>query len=152
MHGHITPTLRRVILATGAALLLSLAIAAAASATGIRLFQSPSGNIGCVIVRGGGGAGQGAVRCDIGEHSWTAPPKPHSCDLDWGGGVSVGKHGHANYVCAGDTTLHQGPVLAYGDSKEFGGFKCKSNTQSMRCHSKKSGHGFSLSRDQVKFF
>jgi uncharacterized protein DUF6636 len=129
-----------------------LAVSASASNFGAKQFQSPSKNIGCVIVKAPKSQGGGEARCDIAEHSWTAPPKPQSCQLDWGFGVVVGEHGKANYVCAGDTALHQGHVLHYGDSIEYAHFKCKSNTTSMRCHSKKSGHGFSLSRERVNFF
>ena len=46
-----------------------------------KFFQSPSGNIACAM-------GGGIVRCDILEHSWSPPPKPSSCDLDWGNGVA----------------------------------------------------------------
>ena len=122
--------------------------AAAAMATGVKLFHSPSGNIGCAIVRGGGGV----ARCDIGEHAWQAPPKPHSCHFDWGNGLEVKAHGKGKFVCASDTVLGQGHTLAYGDSIEFAGFKCQSNATSMRCHNLSTRHGFSLSRERALRF
>jgi hypothetical protein len=108
-------------------------------------FQSPSGNIGCYIEKH-------CARCDIGEHEWTAPPKPKNCELDWGSGVAVGKKGKAGIVCAGDTTLHQGPKLAYGHSTSIGAARCTSLTSGMRCVNKKSGHGFFVSRQSYKLF
>ena len=69
-------------------------------------FQSPSHNIGCVIASNG-------VRCDIAQHSWSPPPTPRSCPLDYGNGVNLAKHGRASYTCAGDTVLGIGPVLPY---------------------------------------
>ena len=135
--------------AFGAVAVASLLIASAAMG-GVRLFQSPSKNIGCAIVKY---HHSGSARCDIGEHSWQAPPKPHSCDLDYGQGVQVGEHGKGSYVCAGDTVLNNGgPILAYGDSIKYAGIKCRSNTTGMRCHSLDSRHGFSLSRERVVFF
>jgi len=35
-------------------------------------FQSPTRNIGCVIVGG-------TARCDIGSRSWSPPPRPSDC-------------------------------------------------------------------------
>jgi hypothetical protein len=154
MHAHTTSLSRRVAAIAAFTVTASLALtgSAAASHFGSKQFQSPSHNIGCVMVKAPANQGGGEARCDIAEHSWTAPPKPHSCELDWGFGVVVGNHHKGDYVCAGDTALHQGPVLDYGDSIKFGGFKCKSNVQSMRCHNKQTGHGFSLSREQAKLF
>ena len=112
---------------------------------GLTVFHTPSGNIGCSL------SGSGA-RCDVDEHSWVAPPKPAYCDVDWGGGVGVGKKGKAGYVCAGDTTLHQGNTLAYGHSVTQGRFKCKSKESGMRCVNTDNKHGFFVSRDTVRLF
>ena len=126
-----------------AALAIALSAAAQASASGF--FQSPSGNIGCVISRH-------AVRCDIREHDWTAPPKPASCELDWGSGVAVDRHGRAGIVCAGDTTLGAGRHLAYGDSIARGRFRCVSRRRGMRCVNRRNDHGFALSRERARRF
>ncbi len=134
---------------TAAAFLIA---GSAAMASTTKFFQSPSHNIGCVIVRGGHGAGGGGARCDIAEHTWQAPPKPHSCDLDYGNGLEVDKHGKGHFVCAGDTVLGQGPVLNYGDAINFGHYKCKSKTSGVRCRNRKSGHGFKLSRERAVRF
>ena len=102
-----------------------LAFAASANAFSVTFFQSPSGNIGCAI--GGGG-----VRCDIREHTWTTPPKPDTCDVDYGQGVAVGRGGEANFVCAGDTALDPDA----GPSNTASG----SRTNRFRCSSKHDGH------------
>ena len=130
-------------------LLLALAILAALAATASASlvgFQSPSHNIGCYM-------DGHAVRCDIKERNWTPPPKPADCDVDWGQGVAVGRHGQAGYVCAGDTALdpnHQ--VLEYGDKITRGRFKCKSKQSGMKCVNTRNKHGFVLSRDDVDLF
>ncbi len=109
------------------------------------LFGSPSHNIGCAM-------DSTSVRCDIAEHDWVAPPKPKRCDLDWGNGLAVGRAGKASFVCAGDTTLHQGHVLAYGRSKHLGTVGCTSLRNGMRCVNHKTGHGFLLSRAKARRF
>ena len=111
-----------------------------------KFFQSPSGNIACAM-------GGGVVRCDILEHSWTPPPKPASCDVDWGNGVAVGRRDAASFVCAGDTVFSpSNPVLDYGEKIFKNRFKCTSKQKGMRCKNQKSGHGFLLARDDVNLF
>jgi hypothetical protein len=109
-------------------------------------FQSPSGNIGCVIGRRGG------VRCDIRNRDWRPPPKPASCRLDWGFGLTVERRGRGRFVCAGDTTLGQGRRLAYGDAIRRGRFRCVSRRSGMRCVNRRNGHGFNLSRERAQRF
>jgi hypothetical protein len=123
--------------------------APASSASNIRFFQSPSKNIGCVIVRGPGARG---ARCDIAHHTYVPPPKPASCDLDWGNGLEVGRKGKGRFVCAGDTVLGHGPKLAYGDAIQSAGFRCKSAVSGVRCLNRKTQHGFKLSIQQAKVF
>ena len=135
---------RWVVLATAV-----VSLTASPADAALRLFQSPSGNIGCAMTSDELGVD---VRCDIGVRSWTAPPKPASCDLDWGQGVFVAGHGKAGYVCAGDTTLHQGGRLAYGKSIGLGHLRCTSRTSGVTCTNRSDGHGFTLSRQRVRLF
>jgi hypothetical protein len=138
------------ICATAAAVALaSLAAPSAFASKDLRQFQSPSKNIGCIMAKGQSGHG---VRCDIRNHTWQAPPKPSSCQLDYGNGLEVGLRGKAHFVCAGDTVLGQGPVLPYGNSIRFGGFKCESRQKGMRCLNRHTRHGFLLSRTVAKRF
>ena len=133
---------------------IALAIAAAAlaltvpgaSAAKFKFFKTPSGNIGCAM-------GGGAVRCDIKQKSWEAPPKPASCDVDWGFGVAVGRKHKANYVCAGDTVFDPGePTLGYGERQVKNRFRCTSKQKGIRCVNTKNKHGFFMSREQVRLF
>jgi hypothetical protein len=127
------------------ALAVTFVAAAASPAAAYKGFVSPSHNIGCVMEDNG-------VRCDIRDHSWQSPPKPKSCDVDYGGGVAVGKSGRAEFVCAGDTTLEAGPVLGYGESVRKGRFRCTSEEAGMRCVNKRNGHGFLLAKQKVRLF
>jgi hypothetical protein len=134
-----------VIAARRAALLaVAVFLLAPASAEAVG-FQSPSGNIGCFMTKT-------AVRCDIRHHEWPLPPKPPSCDVDYGQGVQVGKRRKGSFVCAGDTTLGQGRKLPYGQSIRRGRFRCKSRTDGMRCVNRRNKHGFLLSRERVNLF
>jgi hypothetical protein len=132
------------VIAIGAA---ALAITAPAASARVKFFQSPSGNIGCVV-------GGGLARCDIQEHSWPAPPAPADCmDLDYGNGVDVIGGHPGEYVCAGDTVFSPtAPVLQYGDKITKNRFTCTSKTSGMRCANRNSGHGFFISRDAVRLF
>lgn len=137
-----------------AALLAVIAAAlapATASAFQLRIFHTPGGNIGCSLIFGPGGYGGGA-RCDIAHHSWKSPPKPKWCDVDYGNGLNVGAHRKAQFVCAGDTVLHQGKVLPVGDAVKLGPYKCKSLSGAVRCVNRDTGHGFKLSRAIAKRF
>jgi hypothetical protein len=127
-----------------AALLLG-ALAVPAEAKFVQ-FQSPSKNIGC--------AGDGRyVRCDIRERDWSPPPKPASCDVDYGQGAAISRRGkRGSLVCAGDTALGAGRVLAYGRTRRLGnGLRCKSLKSGMRCVNSR-GHGFKLSRESYRLF
>jgi len=128
------------------AALCALALAGAVSAQAFVQFKSPSGNIGCVLDKRDG------VRCDIREKSWTAPPKPSWCDVDWGGGVQVGRRKRASFVCAGDTVLGADRTLSYGSSIRRGRFECFSRRTGMRCVNHRTHHGFRLSRQHAVRF
>ena len=132
--------------ATALATAAIVLVAGADRASAQTFFQSPSGNIGCVIGKGGG------VRCDIRAREWQPPPKPASCRLDWGHALGVGRRGRGHFICAGDTTLGRGRRLAYGDAIRRGRFRCVSRRSGMRCVNRRNGHGFNLSRQRARRF
>jgi hypothetical protein len=115
-------------------------------ANALKSFRTPTGNIGCQL-------GGSYARCDIRDHSWTAPPKPADCDLDWGGGLSVSRSSQGGVVCAGDTALDpSAPVLQYGDSSTIGSIQCVSRESGITCTKQATGHGFTLSRERYELF
>lgn len=110
-------------------------------------FQSPSGNIGCILI-------EGNARCDIDKHGWTPPPRPASCSdqVDYGQGLTVEREGEAGVVCAGDTAMNQkAPVLGYGEAAEGDGTVCASRKDGITC-TNADGHGFFISVQGYKFF
>lgn len=111
-------------------------------------FQTPSGNIGCVMATK-------FVRCDIYERDWSPPPKPASCEYDWGHSVELEQDG-PTFLCVSDAVTAPGgdsgfPTLAYDDTKRVGPFTCLSTEQAMKCQAT-SGHGFTLSRQKVRLY
>ena len=111
-------------------------------------FRSPSGNIGCSLSDDAGSSG---ARCDIGEHTWSSPPRPADCELDYGSGLSI-SDGLADFTCAGDTVLGSGHVLAYKASIRFGAFVCDSDESGVTCSNTSTKHGFFLSRATYRVF
>jgi hypothetical protein len=92
------------------------------------------------------------VRCDIKQRDWNPPPRPATCQLDFGQGLQIGG-GRASLVCAGDTTLNpSAPTLAYGQSSRRGPFLCRSASAGVTCTNQSSGHGFFLSRQRYYTF
>ncbi|MGA8745492.1 MAG: DUF6636 domain-containing protein [Solirubrobacterales bacterium] len=126
-------------------------MAAPATASQLRLFHTPGGNIGCEVFSGAGTGGGGA-RCDIARRSWKAPPQPANCHLDYGNGLIVSDSGRANFTCAGDTVLHQGFVLYAGGYVESGAFMCTNLGSAVRCLDRRTDHGFKLSRTIARRF
>jgi hypothetical protein len=121
------------------------ALAAAVPASAAVSFHSPSGNIRCVI------APKTYTRCDITSRAWRPPPKPRTCEFDWGNTLEVGLRGRGKFGCVSDA-IDPGRVLPYGESITRGRFRCRSRTSGMRCVNTRNGHGFALSRQRVGRF
>ena len=80
------------------------------------------------------------------------PPKPSSCEGDWGRAVGMAPTGPASRYCISDTVMDPGaPVLAYGRTWSRGGFTSVSRMTGLTC-TNRSGHGFFLSRDRSRLF
>ncbi|MBV9309261.1 MAG: hypothetical protein JOZ73_00415 [Solirubrobacterales bacterium] len=111
-------------------------------------FQSPSGNIGCIVAGG-------TARCDIKQRSWTPPPRPPGCpsQVDFGQGLQVGGDDVGHLVCAGDTALNPSAAkLAYGTRSEIGSLRCDSATSGMTCTDAATGHGFFIASQSYRGF
>ena len=105
----------------------------------------PSGNVVCAL-------DEGTARCDIRERTWEPPPKPASCELDYGSGLSLGD-GRAGVVCAGDTVLTDTATpLPYGSAVRTGDVVCSSSTEGMRCENLRTSRGFVLARAEYRLF
>lgn len=111
-------------------------------------FQTPSGNIGCVLLGG-------TARCDISKRTWKPPARPNGCpeQVDFGQGLQVGRTDESgSFVCAGDTAMNpEAAKLAYGTDDRFGGFLCDSSTSGVTCMNA-GGHGFFISIQAYRTF
>ncbi len=108
--------------------------------SGIYQFQSPGGNIACTM-------GSSGAACDIGDHTYTPPPKPADCHLGWGDRFSLQQGQPAMMDCHGDTLRIPGlPTLDYGQSQSSGPITCNNDAASgMTCTDTSSGHFFRVS-------
>jgi hypothetical protein len=150
------------------ALVAALALALPASSLakplhGLRFFHTADNNIACGLVkptkknkRKHRSRLPGEARCDVKTHTWTAPPRPSNCDLDWGFGVVVGDRGFSNYVCAGDTVADAGsPIMAAGSSITLGPYTCTvpvAAVTTVQCQNNRTLHGFQVSADAVTLY
>jgi hypothetical protein len=131
---------------------LSLALillAGPAVADELIFFQSPTGNISCLIALGE----YAEVRCDIQDYTPTHTEPPPNCDLDWGGVFTVGEDDTIGQLgCVGDTIGGPGGAkLDYGETITLWKFSCTSQKTGMTCTNSK-GHGFTISKAKQTLF
>jgi hypothetical protein len=123
----------------------TVAAAIAASATAradYRPFQSPSGNIACLM-------GASDVACDVSDHTYPVPPGPPcSQHLSWGDRFRLQVGEAAGMPCHGDTLRVPGEqTLNYGQTISAGSISCESQPTGMKCTDSGTGHFFRVSRD-----
>lgn len=125
-------------LATAAAAIMLAAPAQADSES----FQSPSGNIACML-------GADGVACDISDYTYQPPPPPACAQhIAWGNRFVLEPGKPAAIHCHGDTLRLPGePTLDYGQTASAGTLSCVSEASGMRCADSGSGHYFRVSRD-----
>jgi hypothetical protein len=120
---------------------------AVAQPDGPASFRSPSGNINCTLSTPGN---EIAARCEVVDHTWTAPP-PSDCHLDYGDRFYLTQAGGAVVGCYGQEF---GPApqqtLEYGQSRSFGTITCDSEYTGMTCTDDSTGHYFRVSRDSYE--
>jgi hypothetical protein len=144
---------------------MALALPATSSAgSSVRFFHTADGNIGCGLVKPAKknkkkrrSALPGQARCDVKNHTWVAPPRPRTCDLDWGFGVQVGDKGFPSYVCAGDSVGSgtPSPVIAPGGFIIVGPYACAVlpvAETTVNCRNNRTGRGFEVSAVAVSLF
>ena len=133
----------RMMLLTLAALLVA---APAAAAKDPREFNSPTGNIRC-------GQFGTQLRCDMLELGNPRPPRPASCEFDYGNSFGIGRLGRrGRRLCVSDAVAGPGsPTLAYGRTWRGNGFRCRMRTTGIRC-TNPLGHGFALRRGRQRLF
>jgi hypothetical protein len=105
-------------------------------------FQSPSGNIACILDSGG-------AACDIAEYTYQVPPGPEcSKHIKWGNRFTLNAGQPGAMACHGDTLRVAGEqTLNYGQTLSAGSITCASDPSGMKCTDNSSGHFFQVSKD-----
>jgi hypothetical protein len=114
-------------------------------------FQSPSGNVYCVM--NVGIEGKGSVLCQ-GGHGFTVG-KPEGCDhLAWGDRFSMDQGSAPVSHCHGDTivpphtspgSIPDVPILEYGQPRSAGTITCDSASDGVTCTDTSTGNQFRMS-------
>ncbi|WP_299567257.1 DUF6636 domain-containing protein [uncultured Sulfitobacter sp.] len=131
-------------------LLASSALAVPAHAD-VWSFNTPSGNIECVVGEGFEGSD---IECTIFKRSQPAKVQAlASCPLNRGITFSMNNTGGVQGACtsAGARPTGAQSVAEYNVEGKFGGFTCYSATSGLQCRNE-SGHGFHLSRTNQQVF
>ena len=97
--------LKTLVLSLAAVTALTAALATQASA---KRFVTEDGNIACILR-------SKFVRCDVTKHKWTAPPKPKSCEFDYGSSLYLDQK-KAGFACVSDAT---GATVMYPAGTKF---------------------------------
>jgi hypothetical protein len=135
-----------------AAATAAAAIALPASAhAGTNDFQSPTGNVYCILSADPGG--KGYVICQGG--GGFNVPVPAGCHLAWGDRFTIDQGEAPVSHCHGDTiepsSSSPGPIpnvaiLEYGQTRSAGTITCESEATGMTCTDTSSGHYFHMAR------
>ncbi len=111
-------------------------------------FQTPSGNIACML-----GGFDGGVACDIAQHTYAAPPRPADCGpTSFGDRIQLLPGQTPTMPCHGDTVKNPGQeqTLDYGQQVSSGPITCESQSDGMTCTDSGTGHFFRLARDSYQ--
>jgi hypothetical protein len=118
-------------------------------------FQSPSGNINCIL-------DVTFASCLVKRHTWrNLPARPPSCDTDWiPSEVSLGRRSVSAGVCRGDVgplcvpnTSLRCTTLAYGRSVVRGAIRCSSAVNGVTCRRRDGRRiGFRVAREGYTLF
>jgi len=112
-------------------------------------FQSPSGNITCVMAALEGTTP--SASCGIADSTWVIPPRPTRCMGAWGDQIDLTQGSAAVLVCHSDTTRGSGlPTLQYGDTRSVASLTCKSEPAGITCTDSGTGHFFRISRESYE--
>jgi hypothetical protein len=134
---------RFVVISALALAALGATFAASASA---KRFVTADGNVSCIMR-------SHFVRCDMTHHKWHSPPKPKSCEFDFGSSFYIDEQGKSGFACVSDATgattkYDPGTVFKTGDNvcrlRKHGKVLCK--------HNGGADGGFNISKKHYSLF
>jgi hypothetical protein len=126
-----------------------LPLAAIAHADSQYKFQSPSGNVVCIIWVPDTGAAN--VGCQV-QHFTYAKPPPGQCNLGgWGSQIALSQGDLPDFECVGGVlAVPPMPTLGYGQTHTVGVMTCDSEPAGVTCTDTGTGHFFRMSRDSYQ--
>ncbi|MEJ3654163.1 serine/threonine-protein kinase [Actinomycetes bacterium KLBMP 9759] len=109
-------------------------------------FMTPSGNIACRM-------SATEVRCDLLAQTWDVPPPPPTCRGTWAQGTVLATGRAGELSCVADSVAAPDlAVLGYGEAVQLAGVVCVSRQTGVRCESRATLHGFSISKSDFELF
>ena len=119
----------------------------AAPASAYTAFWSPGRDVGCVV-------DFSYARCDTRRGTWSPPPRPAWCRLEFGQGLVVNRSGVAGLTCADDTALlaRFSRILPYNRLVRRGRIGCRSTRRGMLCTNYATRTGFLVSRAGYRLY
>lgn len=127
------------------AAIAALGPAATAGADPFYQFQSPSGDVTCVMA-----AFQGdtpLASCGVSEPTYVMPPRPQSCEGAFGDQIDLVQGSSPAMVCHTDTTRGSGlPTLQTGETRSVASLTCTGEPAAITCTDAGTGHFFRISR------
>jgi hypothetical protein len=162
-----TMTITTLALIASSTLAATMAVPATAHADdNYRRFQSPSGDILCVMLRNHdindpANYGKGEGTCQVQGPTYAVPPRQYVAAADgqlgfcflssWGSQFSLPQGSPPHLDCVGgDLTYLPVPTLEYGQAMSLGAITCASESSAMTCTDTSSGRFFRVSRDSYQ--
>lgn len=111
-------------------------------------FQSPSGNIACMLAD----VLNGGVECDIADYIYAVPARPANCPLNFGDRFALSPGEAPLMMCHADTVRVPGGMqtLNYGQTMSLGPISCNSEPAVMTCTDARTRHYFRVARDSYE--
>lgn len=129
------------------ALIVAAAIALPATARAeSNSFQSPSGNIVCLMYPNG----PNTALCEIADHTWVAPPRSPDCHLNWGSRFRLEQGSAVVFACYHQEMPTPDETLDYGQTRSVGAITCDSEPGSVTCTDSSTGHFFRVSQESYQ--
>jgi hypothetical protein len=127
----------------------ALPVAAIAHADTQYTFQSPSGNIVCVMWAPD--TGPAGVGCQNHRYTYAKPP-PGDCNLGgWGSQIGLRQRDLPEFECVGGVlAVPPMPTLGYGQTHTVGVMTCASEAAGVTCTDTGTGHYFRMSHDSYQ--
>jgi hypothetical protein len=114
-------------------------------------FQSPSGNVNCLIGTFAAASNHNFVYCEVADRIWEAPPQPPDCPLVWGSRFRLEQGEAAGFACYHQDLPAPQQTLDYGQRRSVGTITCDSEPSGMTCTDSSSGRFFRVSRESYEF-